>query len=357
MDDIAYSASASVSGNIESEPAVVKDDSAAVSNARSWKDFAAAINAAWRKGPEAIIEAARYTCEAGEELDRDQFETRLKFRLALAGARHILYQAPTGSGKTILFSFVVQNAVARGNRVVILGHRQEIVEQIDAALTALDVPHGITAGYPETPDAPVQVASTATLVRRLDRLQRQVDLLIIDEAHHCDLISEGLDVPGVVAAILLRPTESLTLYLQVGRALRPAPGKARALILDHAGNTYRFGPADAPRAWSLEGRAKARAAASTVRRCRACGALNPIAAMNCAECGAVLREPTPPAVRVEVRSGALIEVDRLRAMSYRQVLRWAGQSENRLRLIAQARGYKRGWVWHRLQELRGEQAQ
>ena len=337
------------------------------------------------------------------------------------GARRVLYQAPTGSGKTVLFGFITQNAAARGNRVVILGHRQEIVDQIDTALTDLAVPHGIiAAGYPEIPDAPVQVASVATLVRRLDRLQN-LDLLVVDEAHHavagmwrkiiatvpdakvlgvtatperldgkglgdifevlvlgptvgdlipaylanfvtyapvrdpdlsavktrmgdfatdqladvmsdtvvigsaveeyarlcpgapsiafcvdiehsklvaerfakagyraahvdgdtpkderrdliralgtgevqiltnCGLISEGLDVPGVVGAILLRPTKSLALYLQqVGRALRPAPGKAKALILDHAGNTYRFGLADAPRAWSLDGRAKTR---------------------------------------------------------------------------------------------------
>jgi hypothetical protein len=90
-----------------------------------------------------------------------------------------------------------------------------------------------------------------------------------------------------------------------------------------------------------------------MRRCPGCGALNPIAAMRCVECGATLREPAPPAARVEVRSGALIEVDRVRAMSYQRALRWAGESEDRLRLIAHARGYKRGWVWHRLQELRG----
>ena len=43
---------------------------------------------------------------------------------------------------------------------------------------------------------------------------------------NCGLISEGLDVPDVLAVILLRPTQSLALYLQqVGRALRPVPGK------------------------------------------------------------------------------------------------------------------------------------
>ena len=61
------------------------------------------------------------------------------------GARRVLYQAPTGFGKTVLFGFITQNAAARGNRVAILGHRQEIVDQIDTALTELAVPHGIIA--------------------------------------------------------------------------------------------------------------------------------------------------------------------------------------------------------------------
>jgi hypothetical protein len=89
---------------------------------------------------------------------------------------------------------------------------------------------------------------------------------------NCGLISEGLDVPNVTAAILLRPTKSLALYLQqVGRALRPAPGKERALILDHAGNTYRFGLADAEGRWSLDGRPRGEPGEAPVRRCPECG--------------------------------------------------------------------------------------
>ena len=41
----------------------------------------------------------------------------------------------------------------------------------------------IAAGYPENPDAPLQIAMVQTLVRRLDRL-RNVSLSIVDEAHH-----------------------------------------------------------------------------------------------------------------------------------------------------------------------------
>jgi superfamily II DNA or RNA helicase len=92
----------------------------------------------------------------------------------------------------------------------------------------------------------------------------------------CDIVSEGTDVPAVVCAIGLRPTQSLGLHIQqAGRALRPiyAPGfdlstragrlaaiaagpKPKAIILDHAANCFRHLTVDEPREWSLEGRKK-----------------------------------------------------------------------------------------------------
>jgi superfamily II DNA or RNA helicase len=166
------------------------------------------------------------------------------------------------------------------------------------------------------------------------------------------LISEGLDVPGVVAAILLRPTKSLALFLQqVGRALRPAPGKTKALILDHAGNTLRHGLPDEPREWSLDGRAKKHGHAPLCR-CEECGALNPISAEHCHECGTYFPDQRSPTKRARIEvSSRLVEVDRLQAMSYRAAIRWAGGDRARLEMVAMARGYKPGWVWHRMQEL------
>jgi hypothetical protein len=38
-------------------------------------------------------------------------------------------------------------------------------------------------------------------------------------------------------------------------------------------------------------------------------------------------------------------------MSYGQALRWAGPDRHRLHLVAQARGYKPGLIWHRLHEI------
>ena len=62
-----------------------------------------------------------------------------------------------------------------------------------------------------------------------------------------------------------------------------------------------------------------------------------------------LREPAPRAVWVKVRSAQLIEIDHLQAS---QALQWAGELEDRLQLVAKARGYKRGWVFCRVRELR-----
>lgn len=70
---------------------------------------------------------------------------------------------------------------------------------------------------------------------------------------NCDLFGEGFDVPGVEVVSLARPTMSLSLHLQqVGRALRPAPGKEYALIIDHVGNWERHGLPDSPRLWTLD---------------------------------------------------------------------------------------------------------
>ena len=87
------------------------------------------------------------------------------------GARRVLFVLPTGGGKTTIFSYITSAAAGRGNRVCILMHRQELVDQVSGALAAMGVPHGIIAGgHPET-DHPVQVASVASLVRRLDRIE------------------------------------------------------------------------------------------------------------------------------------------------------------------------------------------
>ena len=105
-------------------------------------------------------------------------------RVAFIRHRRVLYVLATGGGKTIIFAFIITtHAAAKGNRVIILAHRQEIVDQISNALTAMGVPHGrIQPGYAAT-DELVQVGMVQTVARRMEAIPAPV-LLVIDECHH-----------------------------------------------------------------------------------------------------------------------------------------------------------------------------
>lgn len=177
---------------------------------------------------------------------------------------------------------------------------------------------------------------------------------------NCALVSEGFDVPAVEAAILLRPTQSLAMFLQqVGRALRPAAGKGRAVILDHVGNVQRHGLPDEDRTWSLEGgRRKSGGDADTkpppVRQCPECFAAHR-PAPKCPVCGFTY---VAQAREVEHREGELKAVDRaaldrMRFEQRREVRDASTRAD--LERIAAARGYKPGWVDHQL-SARGQRA-
>jgi superfamily II DNA or RNA helicase len=176
----------------------------------------------------------------------------------------------------------------------------------------------------------------------------------------CDLISEGLDVPAVSAVILLRPTMSLVLHMQqIGRGMRPADGKQSLIVLDHAGNVLRHGLPDEPRAWSLDG-AKARRSNATralpaLKRCPSCFVVHK-PAPYCPACGHVYESE---ARQVRQVSGELEKLDprriaALRSTPLRALLRSA-RTDDDLRAIAEARGYKPGWVWH-IQQKRRQRA-
>lgn len=64
-----------------------------------------------------------------------------------------------------------------------------------------------------------------------------------------DLISEGFDVPDCEVVILLRETQSLTLFVQQSmRSMRYKPNKT-AIIIDHVGNYLKFGLPTQLRNW------------------------------------------------------------------------------------------------------------
>lgn len=165
-----------------------------------------------------------------------------------------------------------------------------------------------------------------------------------------DLISEGFDVPACDCAILLRPTASLSVYLQqVGRALRPSDREA--IILDCAGNSATHGlPCDL-RDWSLQGiapKSRSELRNIAVRICPSCYAVHRPAA-SCPYCGhvhAVARELPKEidADLVEVDTRKAAAEERAAAKIKRKEVGTARTLEELLR-IAKERGYKPGWAY------------
>lgn len=465
--------------------------------------------------------------EDGEKELRDAFRQ---------GYKAPLYALPTGGGKTVIYANIAEKAGEKGNRVMILSHRKELVGQTSKALSNLGVRHSIIApndtvhsirqhqmrenGHSQIDQlAPLRDASIQTLVNRLER-ETEPDLIIIDEAHHavagqwakvieafpnarllgvtatphrldgkglgadaggpfdllvegptidqliqwgylcrpavyappmqadlegvkkrggdyargeaaeamdkpriigdavqhyericpgdpaiafctsvqhaehvaerfrqagyrwqcvdgnmsaqardrairglgdgtlhgissCEIVNEGTDVPIVKVAILLRPTQSLSLYLQqVGRVLRPYPGKDRAVILDHVDNVRRHGLPDQDREWSLQGEK------GTGKGGKGSKAPPPPPVQTCPQCYAA-HEPAPkcPACGFQYPGaqgpqeveGELTEItpeqaEAMKREKRKEVAKAASLED--LKAIEKTRGYKPGWADH-----------
>lgn len=166
-----------------------------------------------------------------------------------------------------------------------------------------------------------------------------------------DLFSEGFDVPGVHCAILMRPTQSLSLYLQqIGRALRPAPGKTHAIILDHANNIQTHGMPCMHRQWSLEGRTKQNRNKITdtslsVHICEKCCAALPSHQLKCPYCGNL--RPIQHR-KVEFEEGELEEIEKTQQFRKRMKEQAEAADFNSLVQLGKQRGYKSpyGWAKH-----------
>jgi superfamily II DNA or RNA helicase len=429
-----------------------------------------------------------------------------------SGHKFVLAVLSTGGGKTRIFSHIAQAAARKGNRVCILVHRQELLDQASRSLSGMDVQHGIIAAKRGMDlSHAVQVASVGTVARRLHLLPRDFfQLLIVDEAHHttagtwaktlahfhaakllgvtatpirgdgrglgehyqsmvegpsaawltdngflaparvlappgfssaglrkkmgdfdmsqagellqqgqamgdclthyrqhlsgqtaiafccsvahaeavarlfqdagiaassidgntdsakrrqllidlgtgslkvltsCALIGEGVDVPSVGGCILLRPTASVGLHLQmIGRCLRPQPGK-RAVVLDHVGNSLRLGHHLEEREWSLDGATKRdREASPSVKVCPTCFSTCATLAAVCGECGHEFR--------TEVRELKVVEGELKELAVTKRREQGTAQSLEQLVALGQQRGYKNpiGWARH-LMAARGK---
>jgi len=434
---------------------------------------------------------------------QQQLITDIRFQYQL-GKRSVLAVLPTGGGKTVCFSYIAEQAAIKGNRVCVLVHRAELLDQ---ASKSMPMHHGLIAANRSMDlSHAVQLASVQTLARRLHRLPRDFfQLLIVDEAQHttagtwkqviehfssarllgvtatpirtdgrglgenyqsmvcgpsaawltdngfladavvlappgietrglrkrmgdfdmkqaegllqegqvmgdclthykqhlsgqtaiafccsvahaeavaglfqsngvaaasidgkmdalqrrgllsslgrgeikvlssCSLIGEGVDVPSVGGCILLRPTQSVALHLQmIGRCLRPSPGKAKAVVLDHVGNTLRLGHHLEDREWSLDGKKKRDSErVPSVKVCPECFAAMSSQLSSCEQCG---YEFKPERRELEVIPGQLQELTAEAAARSRKREQAMAKSFAELQAIEKKRGYKSGWA-------------
>ncbi len=175
---------------------------------------------------------------------------------------------------------------------------------------------------------------------------RQIDILC-----NVDLISEGFDVPDCECVILLRPTKSLTLYIQQSmRCMRYKKDK-RAIIIDHVGNYARFGLPDEHREWKLDAKKKKTRKTEQsdfkIKSCTRC--FKVFSSFNsdgtpvriCPFCGFELVKDTQQ--KIEEVQAVLHKVEGF-VLNYESPDDCSSYQE--LLAYASRKGYKRGWAYY-----------
>lgn len=173
----------------------------------------------------------------------------------------------------------------------------------------------------------------------------------IDVVCSCSIISEGTDIPAIGCAILLRPTQSLSLYIQqVGRALRLMGDKSHAIILDHVGNCFIHGMPDEDREWSLEGVKKSRKKGekdkpARVMQCMGCLAVH-APAPSCPQCGFVHPVQSREIEEVDGELTAVTPEMKKAISIQRKIEVYNAKSLEDLVKIGAQRGYGQNWAKH-----------
>lgn len=170
---------------------------------------------------------------------------------------------------------------------------------------------------------------------------------------NCDLISMGFDMPDINCVMMLRPTQSNSLYIQQsGRALRYKPNK-RAVIIDMVGNYNRFQLPDEPYDWSLDKKVSQRKIHNddgtlSIRQCSECFRCFKTA-NKCPYCGyeyQIKGRELKAVEDVELKQIQAVEKEeqeQQRKAARMEVGRCRSIAE--LQKIAKERGYAPGWVW------------
>lgn len=103
------------------------------------------------------------------------------------GIKSTLLIMPTGTGKTIVFASIIEQAVREGGRCLVLAHRHELLQQaVDKLARATGLGCGVEKAEETAVDSwfNVVVGSVQTMQNESRRTGHDFDHIIVDEAHH-----------------------------------------------------------------------------------------------------------------------------------------------------------------------------
>ena len=113
----------------------------------------------------------------------DQADLIERTRHAMRSNKAVLMQAATGAGKTVMAADMIHRSLEKGKRSILIVPRRELLKQTAETFQSHDIPFGyVAAGYTPNPFAKVQLATSGTLARRLDKAP-QSDVAFVDETH------------------------------------------------------------------------------------------------------------------------------------------------------------------------------
>jgi len=173
-----------------------------------------------------------------------------------------------------------------------------------------------------------------------------------------ELFTEGVDLPNCDVCLMLRPTQSLSLYIQFStRALNPREGKT-AILIDFTENYQRHGLPDMEREWSLKGKKAEHKKYNVqgelvIKTCDDCYGCFEAKEKHCPYCGAV---PKLTSREIEViKEIELQEISKRQEEKLRQKVRAYAMPEqcqtvDELKMYRDLKGYKNGWLWHQLKQ-------
>lgn len=162
---------------------------------------------------------------------------------------------------------------------------------------------------------------------------------------NCNLISEGITLPECECCLLLRPTQSETLYIQQScRCLTPLPGK-RAIIIDYVGNCYAHGLPTEKRVYTLRPskiRNPSREPEVLIRECKRCFRVYAGTDRICPYCGFDNGK-----TKKEIEADEKAELERITELHRKQARMEVGMARTEAELIeiARKRGYKNPAYW------------